>query len=157
MKNHKYAIDLSWTGNLGEGTRRYNAYERSFKIGNPQKNQEIEGSSDPAFLGDPTKFNPEEMLVASISSCHMLWYLHLCAINGIEVINYRDSSIGNMMENEDGSGQFTEVELRPQITLASKSMQKKANELHKTAHKKCFIARSCNFEIKHCPEYLFKE
>ena len=94
MKMHNYTLFLEWTGNKGEGTKNYRSYERSHRISTAVTNQVIEGSSDPAFLGDKTKYNPEELFVASLASCHMLWYLHLCASNNIVVLEYTDEPLG---------------------------------------------------------------
>lgn len=151
MKSHNYTISLAWTGNTGKGTSAYRDYERSHRIqviGKPV----IEGSSDPAFRGDATKYNPEEMLVASISSCHMLWYLHFCSENGIIVTAYTDNAIGTMIEHADGSGKFTEVILRPVVSITNLDQMDVANHLHEKAHEYCFIANSCNFPIRHEPK-----
>jgi organic hydroperoxide reductase OsmC/OhrA len=149
-KKHQYSLTIKWTGNKGQGTSRYNSYERSHTIvsGNKEK---ILCSSDPVFRGDKSKYNPEELFVASISSCHMLWYLHLCADEGIIVTDYVDNAVGTLLENPDGSGHFTDVTLFPVVTVKDKSMINKANELHKRAHEFCFIASSCRFEIHHKP------
>jgi organic hydroperoxide reductase OsmC/OhrA len=147
-KNHEYLTSIKWTGNRGTGTSNYRAYDRSYTITFENK-PEIQGSSDPAFLGDQTRHNPEELLVASISSCHMLWYLHLCAEAKITVTDYRDTAKGTMIENADGSGIFKEVTLFPVVTITEKSMIDKANELHKKANKMCFIANSLNFPVHH--------
>jgi organic hydroperoxide reductase OsmC/OhrA len=106
----------------------------------------IEGSSDPAFHGDATRYNPEELLVASLSSCHMLWYLHLCSVNGIAVLDYRDDAAGTMEEG-NGAGQFVKAELRPKITIARGGDSVRALALHDEAHRLCFIARSVNFPV----------
>lgn len=108
----------------------------------------ILGSSDVAFRGDPTKYNPEELLLASVSSCHMLWYLHLCATNSVVVTNYLDQPIGIMQENKDGSGKFVEVILKPVVTITDNSDQLQAAQLHQQAHQYCFIANSLNFPVK---------
>ncbi|QES88235.1 OsmC family protein [Rhizosphaericola mali] len=147
-KNHIYTLQLDWTGNKGLGTKNYNAFERSFSIQIKNK-PTILGSSDPAFLGDPTKYNPEEMFLASISSCHMLWYLHLCAVNGITVLSYQDQPLGTMLENKDGSGMFTSVVLKISITLLEYDKIDFAQSLHEKANKYCFIANSLNFKVKH--------
>lgn len=147
-KQHRYFTKTIWTGNRGEGTKTYRAYDRSYEIQIENK-PTIKGSSDPAFLGDPTCHNPEEQLVAALSSCHLLWYLHLCSTEGIVVTNYQDDASGIMEENEDGGGQFTEVTLRPEVTIEKKEKIELANSLHKKAHTLCFIARSVNFPI-HC-------
>ncbi|HMJ45913.1 MAG TPA: OsmC family protein [Ferruginibacter sp.] len=146
---HQYKVALEWTGNSGEGTKNYTSYQRSHNISVENK-PVIECSSDPAFRGDPVKHNPEEMLVASISSCHMLWFLHLCADNGIIVLKYIDNAIGTMLEDSVG-GRFTEVVLHPVVTISDPSKIELTNSLHRPANKKCFIANSCNFPIRHQP------
>ena len=145
-KEHLYQISLQWTGNIGQGTSNYKAYDRAYEI-EVQGKPTIFGSSDPAFRGDKTKYNPEELLVASISSCHMLWYLHLCTDAGITVNDYRDRATGKMCETEDGSGRFTEVILKPEIAIVAKSNLEQAKQLHHQAHKLCFIANSVNFPV----------
>src|SRR4051812_35567192 len=112
QKKHQYTTTLKWTGNKGEGTASYTAYERSYSWLADNK-LVIEGSADPAFRGDPGKYNPEELLVSALSSCHMLWYLHLCAEKKVIVLEYEDRASGTMVESADGGGQFTEVVLRP--------------------------------------------
>ena len=111
-KKHAYAVFVRWSAGDGDGTATYRSYSRDHSIGADGK-AEIEASSDPAFRGDASRYNPEELLVASLSSCHMLWYLHLCAMNGVVVVAYRDDAAGDMEENPDGSGQFARVDLRP--------------------------------------------
>ncbi|MVM31425.1 OsmC family peroxiredoxin [Spirosoma sp. HMF4905] len=149
-KQHQYALTTTWTGNKGEGTSTYRSYERSHTISVGNK-PDLLGSSDPSFRGDKTKYNPEELLVASLSSCHMLSYLHLCAVAGVVVIEYIDNATGVMTETPDGGGHFTEVTLYPTIIVAEESMIAKANELHHQANKLCFIANSCNFPVHHQP------
>ena len=149
-KDHAYAVTVTWTGNKGTGTSAYRAFGRQHKItavGKP----EIEASSDLAFRGDATRYNPEELLIASLSSCHMLWYLHLCAVNGLVVTAYEDCAEGVMVEQPGGEGRFTEVVLVPEITLAPGSDLDRAHALHAEAHAKCFIANSVNFPIRHEP------
>src|SRR5262245_12407986 len=137
MKNHTYQIRVDWTGNDGEGTKTYRGYRRDHTIVSAGKPQ-IPASSDPSFRGDPTRYNPEELLVASLSSCHMLWYLHLCATNHITVVEYHDEATGVMAERDDGSGEFVEVVLRPRIKISAESDHAKALELHHEAHRYCF-------------------
>lgn len=148
-KKHHYNISTQWTGNKGEGTSGYTAYERAHNISALGK-EIINASSDPAFRGDAGRYNPEELLVASLSSCHMLWYLHLCADSGVVVTAYEDDAGGTMEENE-GGGRFVEVVLRPRVTVLHQSMIEKAISLHSIAHEKCFIANSVNFPVKHQP------
>src|SRR5688500_3083851 len=102
-KEHVYTLTIAWTGNSGTGTSGYRTYERSHRISATNK-PEILASSDPAFRGDKQKYNPEELLVASLSSCHMLWFLHLCADQGIIVTDYIDNPSGVMVETADGGG-----------------------------------------------------
>lgn len=154
-KQHNYTINLQWTGNTGSGTRAYTAYSRHHLVFAENKS-EIECSSDPSFNGDKSRYNPEELLVASLSSCHMLWYLHLCSVNGIVVTHYVDKAKGIMMETENDGGHFKEVILYPQVTVADASMIKKANFLHEEAHRLCFIANSCNFPVMHVANIILK-
>ena len=146
MKQHKYSLQMKWTGNDGAGTTSYRSYRRDH-VYTAEGKLDILGSSDPHFLGDRSRYNPEELLVASLSSCHMLWYLHLCAVNGVNVVAYEDDASGVMQENPDGSGQFISVDLRPRVTIAAGSDPKKAEELHDKVHELCFIARSVNFPV----------
>lgn len=150
-KLHHYTAAISWTGNQGTGTLDYKSYGRDHEISIAGK-PPIPGSSDPAFRGDATRYSPEDLLVSSLAACHMLWYLHLCVLNGIVVVNYTDDASGEMVENSDGSGQFTKVTLRPRVTITENSMVEKAKALHDDAHKMCFIARSVNFPLYHHPE-----
>jgi organic hydroperoxide reductase OsmC/OhrA len=147
MKQHRYEIQMEWTGNDGHGTRMYRGYRRDHSISVGEK-PPIPGSSDPAFLGDPGRYNPEELLVASLSSCHMLWYLHLCSAHGVVVVNYRDSACGLMNERPDGAGEFVRVTLRPVVTVLPGADRAKALALHDQAHHMCFIARSVNFPVE---------
>lgn len=151
MKKHNYEIKIEWTGNEGQGTRDYRSYNRNHTIIANGKYDAIKGSSDPSFLGDKTKYNPEDLFLSSLSACHMLWYLHLCSVNGIIVTEYVDNATGVMEETVNGSGKFTEVTLNPIVKITNKDLIEKANKLHAEANKMCFIANSCNFKIKHKP------
>jgi len=147
MGNHSYEIRLDWTGNDGQGTKSYKVYRRDHTImadGKPA----IPGSSDPSFRGDRSRYNPEELLVASLSACHMLWYLHLCAVNHITVVDYHDAASGELRENDDGSGEFVRVVLKPVVKISVGDDQAKALKLHHDAHRLCFIARSVNFPVE---------
>ena len=154
MKNHHYHLTVTWTGNLGEGTKNYKAYERDLTIAAEGKPM-IAGTSEVSYLGNKTRYNPEELLVASLSSCHMLWYLHLCAVNEVVVIDYVDKAIGTMQTEADGSGRFTEVILHPHITIAGSADEIVLQQLQKKANQFCFIANSCNFPVRHQPLYIF--
>jgi organic hydroperoxide reductase OsmC/OhrA len=147
LKEHLYEACVNWTGNDGEGTKTYKSYRRDHVIevkGKPQ----ISGSSDPSFRGDPARYNPEDLLVASLSACHMLWYLHLCSANHVTVLDYQDAALGTMRENTDGSGEFVRVVLKPVVTISAESDRAKALALHSEAHHLCFIARSVNFPVE---------
>lgn len=147
-KTHSYQINLLWTGNTGTGTSGYRAYERAHEISVPGKTP-ILGSSDPAFRGAAARYNPEELLVASLSACHMLWVLHLAAEAGITITRYADDAEGVMVEDPDGGGRFVEVVLRPRHDGCNAAT---AAEIHARAHAKCFIARSVAFPVKVEPQ-----
>lgn len=146
-RQHHYPIRMKWTGNTGMGTREYRGYERAHEYSVPGK-PVIPGSSDPAFRGDKTRYNPEELLVMSLSSCHMLWFLHLAAEAGVVVTAYEDEASGTMVEAADTGGHFTEVVLRPRVTFAAPGDQSRAAALHERAHHLCFIANSVNFPVR---------
>jgi len=146
---HNYRSTLKWTGNKGTGTSSYRAYDRDHIVeidGKPT----VEGSADPTFHGDRTKHNPEDLLLASLSACHMMSYLHVCTKAGITVVAYEDNATGVMITEGDG-GRFTEVVLNPNVTITDPSMVELANELHKKANELCFIANSVNFPVRHDP------
>jgi organic hydroperoxide reductase OsmC/OhrA len=153
---HIYHSTIQWTGNKGQGTLDYRAYDRSFTLLHLGK-AAILGSSDPAFRGDKTKHNPEDLLVDSLASCHMLWYLHLCAEAGIVVVEYVGEATGMMEETADGGGRFTEVTLRPTVTITDSGQVDQANALHHRANQLCFIANSVNFLVLHQPTCLVRE
>lgn len=152
-QEHHYAVAIRWTGNSGTGTSAYRAYERSYEIssGIPGK-PPIPGTSEPAYRGDPARWNPEELLVASLSACHKLWYLHVCAVNGVIVTAYEDNAEGWMPVDAKGLGAFRRVLLKPVVTLAPGSDPERARSLHEDAHRMCNIAGSVNFTIDHEPE-----
>ena len=147
-KTHHYTVAVKWTGNTGEGTKNYTAYQRSHTIVINNK-VALAGSSDAAFRGDKNKHSPEDLFVSAIASCHMLWYLHLCSDAGIIVTAYEDEATGIMTETSNGGGRFTEVMLCPMVTIANKLMAPQAEALHQKANELCFIANSCNFPIHH--------
>jgi organic hydroperoxide reductase OsmC/OhrA len=151
MKQHAYEVRMEWTGNDGQGTKTYKGYRRDHIIVSEGK-PEIPGSSDPNFRGDRFRYNPEELLVASLSACHMLWYLHLCAVSRISVVEYRDAASGIMRENDDGSGEFEQVTLKPAVKISAGDDRTKAFALHHEAHRLCFIARSVNFAVQLEPQ-----
>jgi organic hydroperoxide reductase OsmC/OhrA len=153
-KEHRYQVTVEWTGNTGTGTDGYRTYDRRHEIDAPDSSKPpIPGSSDPAFRGDRERWNPEELLVASLSACHQLWYLHLCAEAGVVVIAYVDRAEGTMIEEATGAGQFSRVVLRPLVTVAEGTDVVRARGLHADAHAMCFIARSVRFPVEHQPEF----
>lgn len=148
MSEHSYQVEIRWTGNRGVGTSAYGAYDRDYTVTSNGK-PVLQGSSDPAFLGNPAKWNPEDMLVASIAACHKLWYLHLCAINKIVVTGYVDNAVGFMVdEHPTRKGHFTKVILHPEVEITLNSDRMLASKLHEQAHRECFLANSVNFEIQ---------
>jgi organic hydroperoxide reductase OsmC/OhrA len=150
-RRHLYQVTNVWTGNLGTGTSAYRAYSRNHELSGAGKGAPIAGSSDPLFRGDPSRYNPEELLVAALSACHMLWVLHLCADAGIAVTGYTDEALGEMDEHEDGSAEFTRVVLRPRMALADPARAAEAIAMHHRAHQVCALARSMNFPVEHLP------
>lgn len=147
-KQHHYNTELRWTGNRGSGTSHYSSFDRSHSIKVKDK-PEIKGSSDPAFKGDYTKYNPEELFLSALSACHMLWYLHLCARENVIVLGYSDQAIATMVETPDGGGKFTSATLKPSVVIDHQSMYDKALELHQKAGERCFIANSVNFKVEY--------
>jgi organic hydroperoxide reductase OsmC/OhrA len=153
-KTHLYQLTVEWTGNTGNGTSGYRTYERSHTISAELK-EPIYASADPAFRGDKTKYNPEELLLASLSGCHLLWFLHLCADSGITVVDYIDYPTGVMEETANGGGKFKEVTLQPTVTVSGDKVSAEQLEaLHKKANELCFIANSVNFPVKHKQKFI---
>jgi organic hydroperoxide reductase OsmC/OhrA len=146
---HFYAVSLEWTGDRGSGTSDYKSYGRDHIIRSEGKH-DIEGSSDRAFRGDTDRWNPEEMLLAALSQCHLLSYLHVAASHGIVVVGYTDNATGTMEQTSDGGGHFVSATLRPRVTIAGGDLEL-AQSLHSEASKKCFIAASVNFPVGHEP------
>jgi len=153
-RQHQYPVQVVWTGNHGSGTRTYEGYGREHEVhiaGKPV----IAGSSDAAFRGDDSKHTPEDMLVAALSGCHMLWYLHLAAMAGVVVTHYVDDAVGTLVERGH-DGRFTEVILRPRVTIAAGSDAERARRVHEDAHHACFIANSVNFPVRCEPRIVIE-
>ena len=146
-RERRYTTTVNWTGNLGEGTADYRAYKRDHEISGAGKQTAIPGSSDPLYRGDAGRYNPEELLVAAASACHMLWMLHLCAEAGLVVTEYVDHPEGVVAEHADGSGEFTSVTLHPRITITDASRAGELDVLHHKAHAVCAIARSVQCDV----------
>ena len=147
---HRYSVRTTWTGDRGTGTSGYRDYDRAVTIdieGKPA----LQASSDKPFRGDPTKWNPEDLLLASLSECHLLSYLHACVQSGVVVVGYEDDASGLMVEDGRGGGAFREVVLRPRVTVAEQSMVDAATVAHTQANEWCFIANSVNFPVRHEP------
>jgi organic hydroperoxide reductase OsmC/OhrA len=149
---HVYRASVRWTGNLGAGTREYRGYRRAHTIEVPGKPPILATSSLGANV-DPDRYNPDELLVAALSSCHMLWYLHLCSTNGVVVGSYEDQAEGTLETAPDGSGHFLSATLRPRVGVISGSLGT-ARELHEKAHRMCFVASSVNFPVACEPEVM---
>jgi organic hydroperoxide reductase OsmC/OhrA len=144
---HNYKLTAEWTGNKGDGTKNVRTYDRSHTISIEGK-PELFLTTDNAAVGDKSKLNPEDLLVAALSSCHMLSYLYLCSLEGVIITSYLDNATGIMIENESGGGKFKEVTLNPIVSVTEESMLEKAIVLHHKAHEICYIANSVNFEVK---------
>jgi organic hydroperoxide reductase OsmC/OhrA len=152
---HTYSTDLTWTGAGATGTTSYTSYSRDHEVRIGTK-PPLLGSSDPAFRGDRDRFSPEELLVASLSQCHLLWFLHLAAAAGIVVVGYEDRATGTMRVEAAGHGQFTEVVLHPRVTISTSAHLADGSavtdgalaDVHHKAHEHCFISRSVNFPVR---------
>lgn len=148
--SHHYDVSLTWTGNRGSGTSGYKAYGRDHIVSVAGK-EPIAGSADRSFFGDVERWNPEDLLVAALSQCHMLSYLAQAARSGVLVTEYQDSASGTMEQTPDGGGHFTRVVLRPRVTVMEATMMELAHQIHSVAARKCFIAASVNFPVEHEP------
>ncbi|GHD01783.1 OsmC family protein [Zhihengliuella salsuginis] len=150
LSSHRYEIGIEWTGARGTGTSSYRSYGRDHVIraaGLP----DLAGTADPTFHGDRDRWNPEQLLLAALSQCHMLSYLHVAVKHGVVVTGYTDDAEGELRLNRDGSGEFASALLRPRVQLADESQRELADELHEQANRVCFIARSVNFDVRHEP------
>ncbi|MDN4645395.1 OsmC family protein [Arthrobacter sp. PsM3] len=153
LDEHRYALTVRWTGNLGEGTESYRGYSRDHDIEIPGL-PVLRGSADPAFHGDRSRYNPEQLLLAALSQCHMLSFLHVAVKHGVVVTAYEDRAEALMRTNRDGSGQFESATLKPRVTVAAPVAEELMAELHAGANRLCFIARSVNFPVLHEPSVL---
>lgn len=150
LGEHRYSLTATWTGNSGAGTAGFRDYRRDTTLqiaGKP----ELLASADKPFRGDPSRWNPEDLLLASLSQCHLLSYLHACITAGVVVVSYRDEATAVMKENGSGGGAFSEVTLHPQVVVAEESMIDAALSAHVQANEWCFIANSVNFPVRHEP------
>ena len=151
LGEHHYAVEVEWQGDRGEGTASYRAYGRQHAVRVAGKLHEIAGSSDRVFHGDRDRWNPEELLIAALSQCHMLSYLHVATKHGVVVLAYADAATGTMVEDGRGGGAFTEVTLHPTVTVADAATADLAAAIHAEASEKCFIAASVAFPVHHEP------
>jgi len=153
MGEHRYSLTATWTGDRGSGTSGYRDYDRSVTLSIAGK-PDLAASSDKPFRGDPSRWNPEDLLLAALAECHLLSYLHACVTAGVVVVAYEDEAAGTMVEDGRGGGAFTEVVLRPRVTVADEAMREAALAAHDQAHAWCFIANSVNFPVRHEPTIL---
>lgn len=149
MSLHHYALDLTWQGDRGTGTSGYRDYGRDVLVRAAGK-PDLAGSADPTFRGDASRWNPEELLLAALSQCHLLSYLHSAVNHGIVVVGYDDSPVGTMEQVGQG-GRFTEVVLRPRVVITEDAQVDLAREIHAEAGRNCFIAASVAFPVRHEP------
>lgn len=146
MSEHTYDLRVTWTGNRGEGTTGIRDYDRDLVI-SAEDHVDIEGTADPGYLGDPKRWNPEQLFTASIAQCHMLWYLGLASRRGVVVHEYVDDAVGTMVAEPSGKARFTHVLLRPRVVVAAEDQVETATSLHDKAHEMCFIAQSVSFPV----------
>lgn len=152
MTIHTYELGLAWTGNRGTGTSGYRDYGREV-IARAKGRPDLDLSADPTFRGDRTKWNPEQLLVAALSECHLLSFLHVAVTHSVTVVAYKDDPIGTMVQEGIG-GHFTQVVLRPMVTITDPSHVDLIPQLHHEASAACFIAASVNFPVTHEPTTL---
>ena len=152
MAEHDYTARVVWTGNRGQGTASYRGYDRTWNVATPGK-PVIECSNDPLLGGDPGLHNPEDLLIASLSACHMLWYLHLASDAGIAVQGYEDDPLAVGETLPGGASRFLRATLRPRITVPKGTDLGRADAIHHQIHKTCFIARSVNFPVDYAASY----
>ena len=150
LDEHRYALTVRWTGNLGSGTSSYREYSRDHDVEIPGL-PVLKGSADPTFRGDRSRYNPEQLLLTALAQCHMLSFLHVAVKHGVVVLSYEDDATGLMRLNRDGSGQFENVTLRPRVTVADPAHIAMAEDMHREANALCFIARSVKFPVLHVP------
>jgi organic hydroperoxide reductase OsmC/OhrA len=145
---HLFKAELNWTSNKKQEEITSKFYSKSHQI-------KIEGkpildvSAAKAFKGDPELYNPEDLLLSSLVSCHMMSYLYVCFQNGIEVLEYSDNAEATLEVLPNGSGRFTEVRLNPKVKISNPDKIELALNLHFKANQLCFIANSCNFPVLH--------
>src|SRR5664279_795740 len=154
-REHHYQLTVEWTGNRGEGTSSYRSYDRDHDV-TAEHTAPISGSSDPHFRGNPSRWNPEQLLLAAASQCHMLAYLHHAALNGVVVTAYVDHPTGVMAEDADGGGRFTEITLHPSVTITDARVSELAERLHRDANRSCFIASSLALPVGHEPSTIVR-
>ena len=148
-RDHHYSVQVRWQGDRGTGTSGYRDYSRAHLVTAEGNAHPIEGSSDKPFHGDAERWNPEELLLAALSQCHMLSYLHVAVKRGIVVTGYEDDAVGTMRQEGDG-GRFVSVVLRPRVRIAAGDPED-ALDAHEEAQRLCFIANSVNFSVTHEP------
>lgn len=156
VKQHRYTVTVEWTGNRGEGTTSYRSYDRDHEV-RAEHVPSIAGSADPTFRGNPSRWNPEQLLVAAASQCHMLSYLHHAAVNDLVVTAYVDHPTAVMTEDGDGGGRFSEIVLHPLVTITDPDKVELAERLHHDANRSCFVAASLAVPVAHEVRTMVRE
>lgn len=156
MIDHHYEVAVTWTGNRGTGTSGYRDYARDHVVRAAGKH-DLQGSADPMFRGDKTRWNPEELLVAALAQCHMMSYLYVATVEGFTVVGYEDTATGELDVHQDHSGRMTSVTLNPVVTILEADRVEDARAAHAEANRLCFIAASMAFPVHHTPEIRVAE
>ena len=142
---HKYQLKLNWTGGSEiDAIQNDRMYEVLI-----DRKPTIYGSADKPFFGDPEKYNPEDLLLAALSACHMMSFMYVCRKLGIKVYHYEDHATGLLKINQDGTGQFEFAELKPKVKADHMPDGMIFKELNSRAAKLCFIKRSINFTVNY--------
>ncbi|MBF4469919.1 OsmC family protein [Flavobacterium sp. HJJ] len=147
---HLFKVKLNWNSVPKETISTSRKYLKNHQITIEGK-EILNLSAAKAFKGDPSLYNPEDLLLSSVVSCHMMSYLYVCSQNGIDILSYQDDAEATLEVSENGSGRFIEVRLYPKVVIQQKEKIAEALELHSKANELCFIANSCNFKIVHFP------
>ncbi|AUC82212.1 OsmC family protein [Lacinutrix sp. Bg11-31] len=149
IQNHTFKAKVNWTINEGGSTRNPRNFSRNHSVTIANKAALLQMSAAKPFRGDDTLYNPEDLLLSALASCHMMSYLYVCAQNNIEVLSYTDTAEGDLEVKTTGSGSFKRVRLKPIVTIKDTTQKTLALSLHEKANSLCFIANSCNFPISH--------
>ncbi|MEP5341894.1 MAG: OsmC family protein [Algibacter sp.] len=152
--NHIFKAKVNWELSKGETTESPKTFSRNHIVEIDNKKNDLKVSAAKMFRGDASLYNPEDLLLSALASCHMMSYLYVCSQNNIKVLSYTDNAEAVLEVESSGSGHFTKVILNPVVTIKDETKKELALSLHEKANSLCFIANSCNFPIVHDAQVL---